>query len=79
MGSNAPLTESATPHEVALVNELLAEVRLHWRLACAWERVDPVRYNDGFSNENPYAADYHAAVARYEDHRRLTCSTERPL
>jgi hypothetical protein len=64
------LTEVATPEQVARTNELLATVRLHWRLAAAWERKDPGTLTDSdLSPDNPYAADYTAALAAYHKHR----------
>lgn len=70
MSTGRLITETATPEEVAVVNALLVIVRMHWRLACAWEHVDPITYGGGFGPENPYAAEYEAAVARYEGYRR---------
>lgn len=63
------LTEQSTPHDVAIVDDLISRIRLSWLMACAWERVDPGTYSDGFSHENPYREGYHAAVQGYENYR----------
>jgi hypothetical protein len=63
------LTDRSTPYEVAITNDLIAQVKLHWRLACAWERKDPAHFDGRWSPENPYAADYRQAVHAYDKHR----------
>jgi hypothetical protein len=67
MQGSGLLGPRATPEQVAIVNDLLRQVREHWRLACAWEHVDPTMAGALHpSPDNPYMDGYLLAVHRFE-------------
>jgi hypothetical protein len=67
------LNQNATPEQIARVNELIRDIREHFKLACAWEHVDPdaVREHVHFGEDNPYRDGYELAMHRYIEYRRI--------
>ncbi len=73
MSSRRLLTESATPHEVGVADEMIRAVKLAWRIAMAWEHGYTAAgggpCEGDFHPENPYAGDYEYAVQQWAQYR----------
>lgn len=65
------LNAMATPEQVALVNDMIREVRHAFQLACAWDHIEHTTMTVvQFSKENPYVERYNRAMEHYLRYRK---------